>query len=67
MGQVKCKTCSIGTYVSAELHPGKSPTDCQACPYGEENDIKMHALFLTKSLDLPVYSMSSDGDLWNYL
>ena len=40
MGQVACKQCSIGTYVPEKLHPGKSPTDCQACPYGEDLDVK---------------------------
>ena len=36
MGQVDCKRCSNGTYVSEERHPGKSPTDCYACPYGKD-------------------------------
>ena len=40
MGQVGCKRCSIGTYVTEKLHPGKSATDCQACPYGEDIDVK---------------------------
>ena len=25
----------MGTYVPEERHPGKSATDCQACPYGK--------------------------------
>ena len=35
MGQISCKNCSTGTYVSEERHPGKTPTDCHACPYGK--------------------------------
>ncbi|XP_078366402.1 uncharacterized protein LOC144650576 [Oculina patagonica] len=34
MGETGYKTCSNGTYVSEERHPGKSATDCWACPYG---------------------------------
>ncbi|XP_066020928.1 putative leucine-rich repeat-containing protein DDB_G0281931 [Pocillopora verrucosa] len=34
MGQIDCKTCSIGTYVPEINYPGKSATDCRACPYG---------------------------------
>ena len=34
MGQIECKLCSPGTYVSWERHPGTSATDCKACPYG---------------------------------
>ncbi|CAH3018879.1 unnamed protein product, partial [Porites evermanni] len=34
MGQITCKYCSIGTYVSIERHPGKRASDCWACPYG---------------------------------
>ena len=35
MGQVDCKRCSVGTYVSVERHPGTRATDCWACPYGK--------------------------------
>ena len=35
MGQLHCKRCSPGTYVSMHRHPGRSATDCWACPYGE--------------------------------
>ncbi|XP_022810399.1 putative leucine-rich repeat-containing protein DDB_G0281931 [Stylophora pistillata] len=34
MGQVDCKRCSVGTFVSEEAHPGTSISDCLACPYG---------------------------------
>ena len=34
MGETECKYCGTGTYVSEERHPGKSATDCWACPYG---------------------------------
>ncbi|XP_078349481.1 uncharacterized protein LOC144634404 [Oculina patagonica] len=34
MGQVECKRCSIGTFVSEKAHPGTSVSDCLACPYG---------------------------------
>ncbi|XP_022807952.1 putative leucine-rich repeat-containing protein DDB_G0281931 isoform X1 [Stylophora pistillata] len=34
MGQIDCKRCSIGTFVSEIQHPGTSSTDCVACPYG---------------------------------
>ncbi|XP_073244014.1 uncharacterized protein [Porites lutea] len=34
MGQITCKHCSIGTYVSIERHPDKRASDCWACPYG---------------------------------
>ena len=37
MGQYECKICSTGTYVPEELHPGKSPNDCRACPYGKDH------------------------------
>ena len=40
MGQVDCKNCSVGTYVSEERHPGKRPTDCYACPYGKNHYAK---------------------------
>ncbi|KAJ7360240.1 hypothetical protein OS493_016869 [Desmophyllum pertusum] len=33
MGQLGCKNCSTGTYVPETHHPGKSATDCRACPY----------------------------------
>ena len=32
MGQIDCKNCSIGTYVPEINYPGKSATDCRACP-----------------------------------
>lgn len=35
MGQVDCKNCSTGTYVPETDHPGRSATDCRACPYGK--------------------------------
>ena len=35
MGQIVCKRCSLGTYVSKELHPGTSAAACEACPYGK--------------------------------
>ncbi|XP_078362624.1 uncharacterized protein LOC144646519 [Oculina patagonica] len=38
MGQFKCKNCSIGTYVPEKDHPGKSATDCRACPYGTRSN-----------------------------
>ncbi|XP_078357502.1 uncharacterized protein LOC144642416 [Oculina patagonica] len=38
MGQYKCKNCSIGTYVPEKDHPGKSATDCRACPYGTRSN-----------------------------
>ncbi|XP_078363052.1 uncharacterized protein LOC144647136 [Oculina patagonica] len=34
IGQVECKRCSIGTFVSEKNHPGTSVSDCLACPYG---------------------------------
>ncbi|XP_022794412.1 putative leucine-rich repeat-containing protein DDB_G0281931 isoform X2 [Stylophora pistillata] len=34
MGQTECKNCSTGTYVPERYFPGKSATDCYACPYG---------------------------------
>ena len=34
-GQVECKLCGAGNYVSVERHPGSSPTDCWACPKGD--------------------------------
>ena len=34
MGQVDCKRCSIGTFVSEQRRPGTKATDCVACPYG---------------------------------
>ena len=37
MGQVECKNCSVGTYVSEERHP---VTDCYACPYGKNHYAK---------------------------
>ena len=36
MGQIDCKRCSLGTYVSKELHPGTSAAACKACPYGNK-------------------------------
>ena len=36
MGQVECKRCSIGTFVSEKNHPGTSVSDCLACPYGRK-------------------------------
>ena len=33
MGQVDCKRCSIGTFVSEQRSPGTKATDCVACPY----------------------------------
>ncbi|XP_078348750.1 uncharacterized protein LOC144633754 isoform X1 [Oculina patagonica] len=38
MGQIKCKKCNIGTYVPEKDHPGKSATDCRACPYGTQSN-----------------------------
>ncbi|XP_022777721.1 uncharacterized protein LOC111319163 [Stylophora pistillata] len=38
MGQESCKNCSTGTYVPESRHPGKSPTDCLACPYGTQTN-----------------------------
>ncbi|KAL9989472.1 hypothetical protein ACROYT_G004028 [Oculina patagonica] len=38
MGQLECKNCSIGTYVPEKDHPGKSATDCRACPYGTQSN-----------------------------
>ena len=35
LGGTELKNCSMGTYVSEERHPGKSATDCWACPYGK--------------------------------
>ncbi|XP_066020958.1 uncharacterized protein [Pocillopora verrucosa] len=34
MGQLNCKRCSIGTFVSETRRPGTTSTDCVACPYG---------------------------------
>ena len=34
-GQIYCKRCSPGTYVSVDRYPGRSATDCWACPYGK--------------------------------
>ena len=45
MGQVSCKKCSTGTYVSEERHPGKTPTDCHACPYGK-SEVPLKESFL---------------------
>ena len=45
MGQVSCKNCSTGTYVSEERHPGKTPTDCHACPYGK-SEVPLKESFL---------------------
>nr|XP_058944580.1 uncharacterized protein LOC131772642 isoform X3 [Pocillopora verrucosa] len=39
MGQIDCKNCSIGTYVPEINYPGKSATDCRACPYGVCEDV----------------------------
>ncbi|KAL9986490.1 hypothetical protein ACROYT_G000645 [Oculina patagonica] len=38
MGQIHCKRCSTGTYVPEKDHPGKSATDCRACPYGTRSN-----------------------------
>ncbi|XP_078360657.1 uncharacterized protein LOC144644653 [Oculina patagonica] len=38
MGRYECKNCSIGTYVPEKDHPGKSATDCRACPYGTRSN-----------------------------
>ncbi|CAH3142911.1 unnamed protein product, partial [Pocillopora meandrina] len=38
MGQIDCKNCSIGTYVPEINYPGKSATDCRACPYGTNSN-----------------------------
>ncbi|KAL9978997.1 hypothetical protein ACROYT_G016586 [Oculina patagonica] len=38
MGEIKCKTCNNGTFVSEKRHPGKSATDCWACPYGTKSN-----------------------------
>ena len=46
MGQMSCKNCSTGTYVSEERHPGKTPTDCRACPYGKSKVSAKHSKFL---------------------
>ena len=46
MGQISCKNCSTGTYVSEERHPGKTPTDCHACPYGKSKVSVKHSKFL---------------------
>ena len=35
MGQVYCKRCSIGTFVSEQQSPGTKAADCVACPYGK--------------------------------
>ena len=45
MGQVSCKNCSTGTYVSEERRPGKTPTDCHACPYGN-SEVPLKESFL---------------------
>ena len=36
IGQVVCKRCSIGTFVSEKRAPGTTATDCWACPYGKK-------------------------------
>ena len=36
LSQYECKICSTCTYVYEEQHPGKSPTDYRACPYGKD-------------------------------
>ena len=46
MGQVECKHCSVGTYVSVERHPGKSAADCLACPYGKNYGAEFTLLLL---------------------
>ncbi|KAL9986492.1 hypothetical protein ACROYT_G000647 [Oculina patagonica] len=38
MGRIDCKRCSTGTYVPEKDHPGKSATDCRACPYGTRSN-----------------------------
>lgn len=35
MGQIECKRCSNGTFVSERRSPGTKATDCVACPYGK--------------------------------
>ena len=45
MGEVSCKNCGTGTYVSEERHPGKTPTDCHACPYGK-SEVPLKESFL---------------------
>ena len=50
IGETECKRCSVGTYVSVEHHPGRSASDCLACPCG-----KQYALgFLLKIVKLTV-------------
>ncbi|XP_078348690.1 uncharacterized protein LOC144633701 isoform X1 [Oculina patagonica] len=34
IGQIKCKLCSVGTYVPEGSYPGRRATECRACPYG---------------------------------
>ena len=36
MGQVDCKRCSNGTFVSEKARPATSAVSCRACPYGRE-------------------------------
>ena len=39
-GQISsCKHCNNGTFVSFFEHPGKSPLDCQVCPFGTNKSV----------------------------
>lgn len=44
MGQINCKQCSLGTFVSKERRPGIRATDCWACPYGRNHHRQYHFL-----------------------
>ncbi|XP_020604988.1 putative leucine-rich repeat-containing protein DDB_G0281931 [Orbicella faveolata] len=39
MGQIDCKTCSNGTFVSEKDRPGTSAVSCRACPYGTQSNV----------------------------
>ena len=34
-----CKHCNNGTFVSHDDYPGKSPLDCQVCPFGTDKSV----------------------------
>ncbi|XP_072048071.1 uncharacterized protein [Amphiura filiformis] len=37
-GEVKCKHCNDGTYVTEHNYPGKHASDCEVCPTGTYKD-----------------------------
>ena len=59
----------MGTYVPDTDHPGKSATDCRACPYGKGNStftLRVHCIYMHHYIYLGIISLAPEKTEFRY-